>query len=334
LTHPSRPLDKEPSNTTPLGKPTTPPWAIPRSTEGVYTSTTPIIRSSYQVQKPSGESSSPLLLIPSQQPKPKPSPSSGLTNETLTPLLVSSTNPTLEGGVYASLHKGFWPNSDTVQQAVKSWIFFEEWSNWEPVLESRGMPVLGQTRLSPGDEASLCELELPREVSSVLGVGTAVRMQALQSRFSAQLHLILALSLGEKPRAPARDWFWVQHRECDGVTSGGWWCWSTISMPKGLPRLASVRRLCHVIYPVPTGPLYRPQRNPEMYPRRQPRLMAGVNWEGSLCKTNGFFPIDKLNAKVICPSIFGGYVVRNLTPTELMDCLDISADHQESFLQR
>jgi len=73
--------------------------------------------------------------------------------------------------------------------------------------------------------------------------------------------------------------------------------------------------------------------DPEMYPRRQPRLMSGVTWEGSFCKTNVFFPIDKLNAKVICPSIFGGNVVRNLTPTELMDCLDISADHWESFLQ-
>jgi len=286
------------------------------------------------VQKPSGKSSSPLILTPSQQPNLKPSSSSGLTNETLTPLPVSSKDPTLEGGVYASLHKGFQPNSDPVQQSIKSWIFFEEWSNREPVLESRGIPVLGQTRLSPGDEVSLCELELPREVSLVLGVGAAVRMQALQSRFSAQSLLILALSLGEKPRAPAQDWFWVQHRECDGVTSGGWWCWSTISMPRGLPQLASARRSRHVISPVPTGPQYRPQMDPEMYPRRQPRLMSGVTWEGSFCKTNVFFPIDKLNAKVICPSIFGGYVVRNLTPTELMDCLDISADHQESFLQR
>lgn len=50
-----------------------------------------------------------------------------------------------------------------------------------------------------------------------------------------------------------------------------------------------------------------------------------------MCNPEGLLPVDRLDVKVICPSIFGGQVVRNLTPTELMDCLDISGDLREAY---
>jgi hypothetical protein len=48
---------------------------------------------------------------------------------------------------------------------------------------------------------------------------------------------------------------------------------------------------------------------------------------------DGLLPINQLDVKLICPSIFGGRVVRPLTAKEVMDCLDVPEEHRAEFAQ-
>jgi hypothetical protein len=250
------------------------------------------------------------------------------------PSLAPFRNPVLGGSTYASLHQGFRPIEAFSQHSIRSWIFFELWSNWGPALEAMAIPVLGQTCLSSGNQPQISGWTLPKEVSLVLGVGSSSRMQEIWDCFSSSHPTILALSLGEKPKVPSEDWFVVRHRECDGVTSGGWWYRTSVAMSHGVSRTPSVRRLRHVISPLPTGAPYQPISDPKCGSGRAFRVESGVIWEVSLCNPGGLLAVDRLDVKVICPSIFGGQVVRNLNPTEFMDCLDISGDIRAAYARQ
>ena len=232
---------------------------------------------------------------------------------------------------YASLHQGFRPKSGS-PLGLGCWVFFELWSNWTPVLEAQGMTILGQTSLQQNTSLPI-ELELPRQVSLILGVGSEGCMHEVWAHFSADYCVIVALSLGEKPSSLSPDWHYVRHKDCDGVTSGGWWCRASMMKPSGIPKSPSVRRLRHIVSPVPAGQKYRGRMDPEIYPRRQEIMEQGASWEGSFCKLDGLLPIQRLDVKLICPSIYGGQVVRSLTPAELMDCLDITNELREDFIQ-
>ena len=123
------------------------------------------------------------------------------------PSIAPSGNPLLGGSACASLHQGFRLTEAFSQHSIRSWILFEQWSNWGPVLEAMGTPVLGQTRLSSGDKPQMGGWTLPKEVSLVLGVGSSSRAQKIWDCFSSSYPTISALSLAEKPKVPSEDWF-------------------------------------------------------------------------------------------------------------------------------
>lgn len=184
-----------------------------------------------------------------------------------------------------------------------------------------GISVLGITSWGQLKDA---KISLPK-VDFLLLSGTWEESHMVWLEQGKRTLVLLALDVGSRPKDGLQEkWKYLRHKDCDGVTSGGWWCGNSQGFRALGPAVAAVRRLSHIISPTSPGKAYITSEDRE-------KSGGHVKWEGSFCHSQGLLPITRLGAMVICTSVYSGQLVRHLTVSELLDALDVPQADKELF---
>jgi hypothetical protein len=191
------------------------------------------------------------------------------------------------------------------------------WSMWEVVLPALGFRIVKSCAALDSDNdllntnAKFCFLH--GSFKFVLKHWLIVA-----DRFKVVAHL----DWGEKSifgEIPSASWKLIQHRLCDGVTSGSWWCGTSFRHEtKHYPK-DSGRRLKHILTAMAPGRTVTAWIDNTL-------VLSQPLWTPDGFHCCGLLPVKSWNARSICPSVFKKWVSRTLTDAELRSCWDIGTE--------
>ena len=159
--------------------------------------------------------------------------------------------------------------------------------------------------------------------------GSWKNIKAAWTKVQSFSSVVASLNLGDSPvlsQLPSTAcWLLMQHLQCDGVTSGNWWCGTSLShSPRSYP-MNTGRRLKHILSSMHSG---RPVSREVDFKFIASRPL----WTSNGFDANGLLPVDKLSALFVCPSIYGKLVSRELADEELRNAWDIGLDQASDVL--
>lgn len=103
--------------------------------------------------------------------------------------------------------------------SITAVILRKGWSNWATTLKFLGIMVLQDTELTDNQPTPT-----PR-ANYVCLSGDWEWVQRVWKELNGNHNVIATRSLGSKPVFPTRSrWCYLQHKDYDGITDGGWWC--------------------------------------------------------------------------------------------------------------
>jgi hypothetical protein len=191
------------------------------------------------------------------------------------------------------------------------------WSMWEIVLPALGFEIV--------DILDLQDLDSLKSTQSVQVCFMHGNWEFVKSAWvKAQVlgAVVASLAMRSSPilsELPATFWLLLRHAQCDGVTSGSWWCGTSFPhSPQSYP-LDTGRRLKHILSPMHSG-------------RQVVRdVDLKINVAQPLCTpqgfdANGLLPVDKCSSLFVCPSVYKKLVLQRLSDAELRNAWDIGSD--------
>ena len=139
----------------------------------------------------------------------------------------------------------------------------------------------------------------------------------------------LGLRIGDKPRFGGLwTWHLIWHKECDGITTGSWWCGTSGSVVRGLKPCPTERQLGHILNPMVMG---RKVDAPELLGE----ILDQATWTTHGYHPGVFLPLTLKSLRVLAPSVFSGHVSWLMTLDERLMALDIPSEQFDlvSFME-
>jgi hypothetical protein len=231
---------------------------------------------------------------------------------------------------YASLYQGF-RAADPVFQRV---IFQQGYSCWDVVLTTLGIRLVKKLFLEAVGAHEL--FSFPTSVIFFVA-GEWQAMEHWLVQLMKRYRVIIALShkclpppldrsqqLPSPMKGPPLSWHRVKHAACNGVSSGEWFCGLNFPVLRPLKLEVLQRCIWHIVKPANPG---RKTQFPDG--ENAEAVWNSVKWLKDGLHPGGHFPLDKLGAFVLAPSVFAPWVHRKLTIEELFDVIDLPVDQRD-----
>lgn len=222
--------------------------------------------------------------------------------------------------LHAAIHRAWAPPVREVKSCV---IIHCGWSAWEWVLSFLGFQVLGDLNLHT---ASFDKSQYKSNIILFCS-GPWSSLQPIWDELKVEYHMLLALDYGSRPKFSQGTWWhFLKHKDCDGVTTGGWWCGASRRPLTQPTPMLSVRRLRHILCPMNRG-------KPVPSPSAAQDVFETAQWTPDGYHPGGLLPLHKGAVRVLAPSVFQGWVSRRLTRDELFQCLDVPNEQIKETLE-
>ena len=134
----------------------------------------------------------------------------------------------------------------------------------------------------------------------------------------------LGLRFGDEPRLGGLwTWYLFRHKDCDGITTGSWWCGTSGSVVRGPKPCPTERRLGHILNPMLTG---RKVDAPEWLGV----ILDEATWTMHGYHPGGFLPLTLKSLRILALSVFSGHASWLMALDERLMALDIPSEWFDS----